>query len=326
MATNRRAISRLNNAYQMCRAGERGFATVAANVKNRGLKVVLRHYAYQRAQLAEELRQEIKRLGGNVSDADNPLGMVHRGRMDFYATFTIGEQNVEDVLLSEAMLGERAARGAYQHALSTPLTPELRAFLERQQKQVYETGEEIHLLRGRAGKRLVVRLFDTDKDLDAALKALEQAGIKPEQVAMLDLKQMPVYEGRGSTMEDVLLSGAVGGAIWGGIIGAVAGISAATAPGMPEIAGSQLGTWAVIAVSGIVLGALGAMVLGIAVTTGIVEEDAFVYENSLTHGAKLVRLTVDSDRAEQAAEIMHQINSAARAHLPEAPAQATAEH
>jgi uncharacterized protein (TIGR02284 family) len=325
MATDKRVFRKLNHLYQICRAGEKGFATVAANVKNRGLKVALKTYAAQRAQFADEIKEEILRLGGSVGGEASLPAMVHRGRMDFYATFMTGEQNVENVVLGEARLGENVAQDAYQRVLSIPLPPETRALVNRQYQQVLMTRDEVNLLRGQAGKRLIIRLFDSEQDMTAALKALEAAGIRPEKVEPVELKQIAnIYTGRGSTAEDVLLAGAVGGAIWGGIIGTVAGASAATAPGMPEIAGSSLGTWAVIALSGIVLGALGAMAMGFAISTGIAEEDSFVYEASLKHGGKLARLTVDSARAEQAAEIMHQINSAARARPVEGTPQAMA--
>jgi hypothetical protein len=114
----------------------------------------------------------------------------------------------------------------------------------------------------------------------------------------------------------------VGGAIWGGIVGALAGIGVLMVPGMPPITGGSLqSTWAVIAVSGVLAGALVAACLGFLIGVGIAEEDTYLYDDSLKHGVKLMRLYTDSERAEKAAQVMHQINAAARAPATEGALQ-----
>jgi len=169
-SANQKALRKLNYLYQICKAGERGFGVVAANVANRGLKLILKTCAQQRARFADELKGEIQRLGGAVSEQGILLllGVIHRGRIDIFATLTIGAQNVENVVLGEALLGEKAAVNAYRGAMATILPAETRALLERQYQQVKETHEQVDLLRGRSGKRLVVRLFDSEQDVEAA--------------------------------------------------------------------------------------------------------------------------------------------------------------
>ena len=315
-SVNRGALRRLNHLYQICKAGERGFEVVAANVTNRGLKLILKTYAQQRAQFADELKGEIQRLGGAVSEQEFLLllGMIHRGRIDIFASLTIGAQNVENVVLSEALLGENTAVNAYQRAMATVLPAETRALLERQYQQVKETREQVALLRGQSGRRLVVRLFDSEQDVEAALRALEQAGFLREGIETVDVKQVTsVYTGKGNRVSEAVFSGAVGGALWGSLIGAVAGLSVAITPGMPVVGDSPSRTWAVVALGGTILGAVLASFLGLIVGTGVSEEDIYLYDESLKHGLKLVRLHTEAERAREAAQIMYQINAAARA-------------
>jgi len=324
-SVNTDVLRRLNHLYNICKAGERGFEVVAANVANRGLKVLLRTYAQERAQFAGELKEEIQRLGGHISEGALLLwlGPIHRGRMDIFAALTIGAQNVENVVLGEALLGENAAVSAYRRDQAAVLPAETRALLERQYQQIKATRDQVALLRGQTGKRLVVRLFDSDGNAQAAMQALKHAGFSPDNMEVIDVKQVSrVYEGHGNRVSETIISGAVGGALWGSLIGAVAGVSVASVPDMQPVAGNALQSWAVIALGGTVLGAIGAAFLGFIIGNGISEEDVYLYDDSVRHGVNLVRLYTNNERAAEAAQIMYQINAAARAHAGEEPAQA----
>jgi len=109
----------------------------------------------------------------------------------------------------------------------------------------------------------------------------------------------------------------VGGALWGSLIGALAGLSVVIVPDTPLIGGTPQITWAVIALGGTGLGALGAALLGFVIGVGISEEDIYLYDASVKHGVKLVRLHMDNERVGEAAQIMYQINAAARARTME---------
>jgi len=170
------AIQRLNHLYRLCKAGERGFQVVAANVGNRGLKVLLETFAHQRGQFARELENEILRLGGLASERDSIRGLIHRGRINILATLTIGAQNVEQLVLNEALLGERAAVRAFRGALAQDLPAATRSLVDRQHAQVEETRAQIELLLGRSGKRLLVGLFDSELATETALRRSSARG------------------------------------------------------------------------------------------------------------------------------------------------------
>jgi uncharacterized protein (TIGR02284 family) len=326
MATSSEQLSRmLNRLHRICKAGERGFEVAAANVSNRGLKVLFKTYAQQRAQFADELQQEIQSLGGSVATRDSLLGIIHRGRITMLANLTIGVQNAENVVLSEAVVGEQAAVSAYKRAVATALPAGIQALVKRQSTQVQEAYDQIRLLRGQDGGRLVVRLFDSEGDAELARRDLERAGFAGDDLEIVDVKQVAsVYEGKGSTASETMISGAVGGAIWGGIIGTLAGASALMVPGVQLIlGGSPQSAWASIALIGLCVGALIAAVLGLLIGTGASEADAYLYDDSLKHGVKLMRVYTNQERAGLAAQIMHQVNAAARARVTEGALQRT---
>jgi len=121
----------LVNLYKTVEDGEKGYAVVASNVKNRALKILFQSYSQQRRQFKEEIFNEIQRLGGEARPKDSILGMIHRGRIDIFATLTIGDENVEKVLLKEVRLGERVALRTYERTLKQELPPETRALVEK---------------------------------------------------------------------------------------------------------------------------------------------------------------------------------------------------
>jgi uncharacterized protein (TIGR02284 family) len=311
---NKQVLETLNYLYRICEAGERGFETVAANVGNRGLKILLKTYAQQRRQFCAELMAEIERLGGKLTMRRSLRGVVHRGRIDIFATLIIGPQNVENMVLNEAALGEQAANRAYKNALAKALPAETRAIVERQYQQVQAVSEQIDRLRGQSGERLVVRLFDEDQDTETAVQALQRAGFTLEGIKVLPLNEvMSVYEGKGSTVTDTVVSGAVGGAIWGSILGAVAGLGILLVPDLqPFWSTTPEGTWGVIALSGTIIGALFGVILGFLIGTGVGAEDAYSYEGSVEHGNTLVMLNTEAMRAEEAARIMQRVNAESR--------------
>jgi uncharacterized protein (TIGR02284 family) len=320
-------LQQLNHLYWICKAGEKGLEVAAVHINNRGLKTMLKTYAHQRAQMADELRQEIVRLGDSVSSRQGLLGilgMIHRGRIDIFATLTIGAQNVENSVLGEVLTGERAAVQAYRSALASGLAGEIRALVERRAALIQAAYDHAALLRGHDGRRMVVWLFDSEHDSQAAVQALQAAGFAIEGIDNVDFQQVThTYTREGSRVVETVISGAAGGALWGTAIGALAGFGAGITPGMPLVGDSPLVLWAMITLSGLIFGALIASFLGFVIGVSVSEQDAYVYEQSLRQGAKLVRLTTETRRAAEAVEIMRRVNAEAREQATDSPAPST---
>ena len=192
------ARNALSSLYKIVEASEKGYAVVASNVKNRALKILFQSYAQQRRKFKEEIFQEIRRLGGaETRPRDNILGVIHRGRIDIFATLTIGEENVEKVLLKEVRLGENVALRAYERTLKQDLPPETRALIDGQYQEVQRIVDQVRLLRGHAGKRLMLRLYDSRTDAEQAVQSLQQAGISEKDIRVKISVRRPSNRTRG---------------------------------------------------------------------------------------------------------------------------------
>src|SRR5690349_23527388 len=83
---NSAVIKTLASLYKIVEAGEKGYAVASANVNNRALKLFFSSYAQQRLNFKEEIFTEMERLGGSHKPRSSLLGIIHRGRIDIFAT------------------------------------------------------------------------------------------------------------------------------------------------------------------------------------------------------------------------------------------------
>lgn len=310
---NQGTIRQLNRLYRICKAGEWGFAVAAENVSNRGLKVILKSFSQQRAAFAGEIKEMIEQAGGSISDRRSIRGIIHRGRIDIRGAMTIGAQNVENGVLNEALIGEEAAIRTYKSVMGKALPAEAQALVERQSEEVQATYEELKLLRGRSGQRLVVRLFDSEHDTDIAIQSLTEAGFDRSNVEVTEVQEIArVDQHQSYKIDETIISGAVGGAIWGGILGAIIGLNFLFFPNIGAMMGNPAEAWGFSALGGTLIGALFGAILGFLIGRGISEEDAYLYDDSVRHGVNLVQLTTNDERSAEAAHIMHDVNAAAR--------------
>ncbi len=312
--SNQQLLKSLAYLYRIVEAGEKGYAVAAANVNNRGLKILFKSYARQRERFKGELLEHIHTLGGTPRRWGSILGMLHRGRIDIFAALAISADEREQIVLKEASLGERAALWAYERTLKHALPPEMRSLLTRQYEAVQRSAEQVRLLQGKGQTRLLVRLFDSPADADLAVEELRRAGFQPQVQARVPLAEIgELYEGRGNTIRETLFSGSVGGALWGSLIALLAGWSAEYSSYLiPFGSFSPQGIWAFVALLGCLGGALVGALLGLFVGIGISEEDAYLHQHSLHHGQMLLFVTVNASQAAIASQLLAQINRQAR--------------
>lgn len=323
--SNRQTLKALGTLYRIVEAGERGYAVAAANVDNRGLKLLFKSFAQQRANFKTEIFQEMQHLNGPAHAPGNGLSsilaMIHRGRIDIFAALTIGDENEEQVVLKEVMLGESVALRAYENTLKKDLPPEIREVVTRQFEEVRRVVEQVHLMKGREGKRLLVRLYDTEMDANRAVERLRQSGLAQESIEKVLVDKTEVlYKGRGTTLRETILSGAVGGAFWGSVIGLLAVISVLQLPnwnpGVQSFMDQRL--WAFIA---LVLCIAGGVFVGTMIGTfigwGIKSSDAYLYDHGLERGRILVKSLVDESRASKAWRMLAHVNIESRARTKE---------
>lgn len=312
--TTKKAIQTINNLAQLCVASEKGFNVSATNVANRGLKMLLKTFAQQRSQFADELHTEVKRLGGQPRIGIQPLAAIHRGWIHIKAAMTIGFDNTERVVLNEAVRGESVAVRNYQQALSQPLPISVKQLVQDQYERVQKTKEQVELMRGQIGERMVVRLFDTPEDADAAVEALQTAGFERDNLNRVPLDQITtLYEQKHK--DQPVWETASAGALVIGTVGAILGLIAGAGAMMIPVIGSMMvssrfGPIFSTAVAGLLIGLLFGAFLGALIGLGISEDDDFLYDESIKQGHLLLMVKTSKERAEAANRIMLEINAA----------------
>jgi len=137
-------VSTLNTLIATCRDGEQGFRAAAENVKDPSLKALFKDFARERGSFAEELKQEIQKLGGVPEEGGSVSGALHRGWMDVKGSLAGRD---DESLLSEAERGEDVAVETYKEALGTALSPSTHAMVERQYGRVKQAHDRVRVLR-----------------------------------------------------------------------------------------------------------------------------------------------------------------------------------
>lgn len=311
----------LISLYKMVEAGEKGYAVVAANAKNRALKILFQSYSQQRRQFKDGIFQEIQRLGGETRPGSSILGMIHRGRIDIFTTLTIGDENVEKVLFKELRLGENVALKAYERTLKQDLPDETRVLVESQYQEVRKIVDQIRLLRGQDGKRLVLRLYDSRTDAEQAVQSLKQAGISEQGIEIEDFNPpaLEPYKDRGTTLMETVLSGGVGGGIWGVVAGLLGAIGVLQISAINQDVVSPLIVLVVmfgLIAAGIFIGSM----VGLFIGWGVASQDNYVSE-TVSHGEVLMETLIDESLASKAWRIMNQVAISAKArHASGSPA------
>jgi uncharacterized protein (TIGR02284 family) len=291
--------------YKYVEAGEKGYAVVASNVRNRALKILYRAHAQQRLKFKEEIFDEIQRLGGRTGPRSNILGILHRCRIDIFTALTIGDQSVKNMLLKEILVGESAALSAYEKILKADLPPETREMVECQSNEVRNIVEQAQLIRGINGRRLLIRMYDSRQAAEHASQTLKNAGFAQEAIELRTWDHtMDLYQGCGTTVRETVMAGAVDM----GSLGFLAGILAAL--GIAQISHSG-GEDAPLVIT--ILAILGLVAGGIFIGLGIRSDDSYFYLDSLEHGDVIARAITDNSLAAKAWQIMKEIVKADKA-------------
>ena len=99
--------------------------------------------ARKRGQFAEELKEEIRRLGGAVEEGGSVAGSAHRGWMDMKG---IVKGYGDRTILTEAARGEDSAVKTYESALQTPLPPSAESIVKNQYMEVKDVHDRVRAL------------------------------------------------------------------------------------------------------------------------------------------------------------------------------------
>jgi uncharacterized protein (TIGR02284 family) len=122
-----------------------GYRDAAADSDAGRFQEIFRQRADERSRLAEDLRAEVSRLGGNAEDDGSLLGKAHQRFMDLKAAITGRD---DKAIINEVERGEDYLKEKFETALNnTDLPAESRSVVERVYQSVREGHDQIRDLK-----------------------------------------------------------------------------------------------------------------------------------------------------------------------------------
>lgn len=282
---------------QACFNSQEAYAYAAQHTRNRGLKLVLKSYAQERAQFQEQLAAFDPSLapGATPPVAHAAGNAVSRGWASMRAWFTIRRQSRQRLLMQKAQQSDKEAIVAYQDALGHGPAPELDRLLHEQLSALYRAENRLTSLAApRRDGILLVRLYERPEQVVQVVSELEGAGVQRDHVYVADVEQLTPYADDVPDRERARWETMAAAAIVGAVLGFLIVVPFAIAQRLyfPQlngiIADSPNGVLLEYMVGGALVGAIFGLYFGIFIGQDIVEDDAQFYEQSLENGKVLI--------------------------------------
>jgi uncharacterized protein (TIGR02284 family) len=145
MAEQSEGITTLNTLIATTIDSVTGYEDSAQNIHDERLREIFRKRADERQQVVEELRTEVRRLGGDPEESGSFLGKTHQRFEDLKAAVTGRD---EKAIINEVERGEDYLKGKYETALNDGnLSGESRAVVERVYQSVRQGHDQISQLK-----------------------------------------------------------------------------------------------------------------------------------------------------------------------------------
>ncbi len=142
---NKDQISTLNSLIETTVDSVTGYEDSAKNVDNERFREIFRSRADERQKVAEELRSEVRRLGGDPEDSGSFMGKAHQRFEDLKAAITGRD---EKSIINEVERGEDYIKGKFEAALqSDDLGAESREVVQRCFQSVREGHDQMSQLK-----------------------------------------------------------------------------------------------------------------------------------------------------------------------------------
>ena len=142
---NQDQISTLNGLIETTVDSVTGYEDSAKNVDNERFREIFRSRADERQQVVQELRNEVRRLGGDPEESGSFLGKAHQRFEDLKAAITGRD---EKSIINEVERGEDYIKGKFEAALeSDDLGAESREVVQRCFQSVREGHDQISQLK-----------------------------------------------------------------------------------------------------------------------------------------------------------------------------------
>ena len=142
---NKDQITTLNTLTATLIDSVTGYEDAASNSDAGRFQQLFRERASERSRVVEDLRAEVRRLGGNPEDDGSFLGKSHQRVLDLKAAITGRD---EQAIINEVERGEDYLKEKFETALnSDALTGESRAVVERAYQSVRSGHDQISQLK-----------------------------------------------------------------------------------------------------------------------------------------------------------------------------------
>jgi uncharacterized protein (TIGR02284 family) len=110
------SITTLNTLIATTIDSVNGYEDSAQNIDNERLREIFRQRASERQEVVQQLREEVRRLGGNPEDDGSFLGKTHQRFEDMKAAITGRD---EKAIINEVERGEDYLKEKWQAALQS---------------------------------------------------------------------------------------------------------------------------------------------------------------------------------------------------------------
>ena len=145
MAEHSEAISTLNTLIATTIDSVTGYEESAQNIHDERLREIFRSRADERQRIVEDLRSEVRRLGGDPEEGGSFLGKAHQRFEDLKAAITGRD---EKAIINEVERGEDYLKAKWQAALeSGNLHGETHDLVERSYQSVKQGHDQISQLK-----------------------------------------------------------------------------------------------------------------------------------------------------------------------------------
>ena len=135
----------LNDLLQTTIDSINGYEDSAKNVESPRLQQIFRERADERQQVVQNLREEVRRLGGDPAESGSFMGKTHQRWEDLKAAVTGRD---EKAIINEVERGEDYLKDKFETALnSDTLTGEARAAVEQAYQSVRSGHDQISQLK-----------------------------------------------------------------------------------------------------------------------------------------------------------------------------------
>ena len=142
---NQDQINALNSLIETTVDSITGYEDSAKNVDNERLRQIFRERADERQQVVEELRVEVRRLGGDPEESGSFLGKAHQRFEDLKAAITGRD---EKAIINEVERGEDYIKDKFEAALvGDDLGSEAKQVVERAYQSIRAGHDQISQLK-----------------------------------------------------------------------------------------------------------------------------------------------------------------------------------